>query len=204
MICKICKKEYARTYCDYCSRRKRWTPSKYMGQFTPRIKKALKNINIKINIEEIIQIRKGNSLYLTGEVGCGKSLLAACMMLESIKLTTIEQEGPMVNTHLFVTVPDLLNKIRQSFDEETPFDWITIYSEADFLVLDDLGAQKDTDWVVDNLYRLINYRYEYMKSTIFTSNLSLEELEHGLGERISSRINEMGPVFTMKGKDYRI
>lgn len=64
------------------------------------------------------------------------------------------------------------------------------YLQAHFLVLDDFITTRPTDWVLELLYHLINYRYEYCKTTIITSNYSLQELEEILQEqRIISRIS---------------
>ena len=59
---------------------------------------------------------------------------------------------------------------------------INKYSLVDWLVLDDLGIEKTSDWSFQTLYLIINQRYEKLKPVIFTSNLSLEELAGQLGD----------------------
>jgi len=64
------------------------------------------------------------------------------------------------------------------------------------LVLDDLGTCKLSEWMFEILYSLINYRYEYLKTTIITSNYSIEQLaELWNDDRITSRIVRSGEVF---------
>lgn len=116
------------------------------------------------------------------------------------------------NRRLFcqwITVPDLLLEIRGSFNSADPqnsekgivnefSDWKKV------LVLDDLGAEKSTEWSMATLFTIINRRYENIAPTIITSNLSLDELSRHIGDRITSRIVGMCRVIEFKGKDRRI
>ena len=72
------------------------------------------------------------------------------------------------------------------------------------LLLDDLGAEKQTDWVLEILYRLINYRYEQMLPTFFSSNYSLQELSEKIGDRVVSRIVEKCDIVKIEGEDRRL
>ena len=78
------------------------------------------------------------------------------------------------------------------------------FNPRGILVLDDAGAEKATDWTIENLYYLINDRYEKNLITIVTSNFSLKELAERIGDRIPSRIAEMCNVIKLSGKDKRI
>jgi len=74
------------------------------------------------------------------------------------------------------------------------------------LVLDDLGAEKVSDFVLQTLYDLLDRRYGECLETIITSNLSLDQLtvHYGShGDRLASRIAGMGPALVLKGKDRR-
>jgi len=134
--------------------------------------------------------RLGN-YYIQGPVGSGKTLLAACMLLEAKRHRFLEAtSGDM----LFITVPEFLNMIKATYDdpEENEQAVLNKFSEADFLVLDDFGAERTTDWAMSMLYLLINRRYEEMRTTVFTSNIDLQELAEKLGdERIPARIERM-------------
>jgi DNA replication protein DnaC len=71
------------------------------------------------------------------------------------------------------------------------------------LILDDLGAEKASEWVAETLYILIDDRYGNMKPTVFTSNYSPSELAERLGDRIVSRIMEMCRIIEIKTSDKR-
>ena len=70
--------------------------------------------------------------------------------------------------------------------------------------MDDLGAEKPSDWVSEQLYMIINSRYEDMLPTIITTNCNTKELIERLGERTVSRIIEMTEPVTIKASDYRL
>jgi len=82
--------------------------------------------------------------------------------------------------------------------------------EADVLVLDELGANKPTDWVKDTMSHIINCRYNDRKLTIFTSNYldnparqGEESLTDRIGVRLRSRLYEMCKVIEIQGEDFR-
>ena len=200
--CTECQNNYTRSYCDFCRRAKKWDPSKYKIELSPRIQKDLKEIEIEVNPNELIFLRTGGSLFLTGATGSGKTLYSINVLLASLRLTFIKQFGPRV--HKFITVTNLLEEIKKSFDEDSETDPIGFYSEVDFLVLDDLGVEKITDWSLEKLYQIINHRYEFLKPTVFTSNLDLKELSDKLGDRIPSRINQISMIKKFKETDYRL
>lgn len=200
--CKECGNEYSRSYCDFCRRGKKWDPTKYKIKLSPRIQKDLKHIEIEVEPNELIFLRSGGGLFLTGAIGCGKTLYAINVLLASLRLTFIKQQGPRV--HKFITVSDLLEEIRKSFDGESEKDPVGFYSEVDFLILDDLGMEKITEWSLEKLFQIINYRYEFLKPTVITSNLSLQQLSAKIGDRIPSRITQMSMTKKFKEIDYRL
>ena len=88
-------------------------------------------------------------------------------------------------------------------------------TDAPFLVLDDLGAEHVTDWVAEQLFRMINHRWMYRDElvTIVTSNLKPDALIRRIasktgssadGQRIVSRICEMCRLIEVQGDDYRM
>lgn len=123
------------------------------------------------------------SLLLWGRVRTGKTGLSASIAHERIL------RGDDV---LFVTVPDLLEQFRRSFDHEegelSTGELTDLVKQATLVVLDDIGAEKVSEWVADVLYRLINHRQSNHLRTVYTSNRSLAELEARLGDRIAWRI----------------
>jgi DNA replication protein DnaC len=71
------------------------------------------------------------------------------------------------------------------------------------LVLDDLGSERVTDWVREQIFLIINSRYEEMLPTVVTTNDTLEELEKHVGQRIISRLMETCQGLILDGEDFR-
>ncbi len=91
----------------------------------------------------------------------------------------------------FATSLDILDEIRSTYDkhnEDTESKLLEDLSRADFLVIDDFGTERVTDWSGEKFYQIINGRYINKKVTIYTSNHDLRTLKYD--ERIISRINE--------------
>ena len=109
----------------------------------------------------------------------------------------------------FVYVPKLLLKIRQAFrdDHQGPDELVLISRYAEelpYLVLDDIGVEKMTDWARQTLDVIFYERDAHNLATIITSNLSPDEIEKKIDARISSRIAGMGKIVPLIGPDYRI
>jgi DNA replication protein DnaC len=134
----------------------------------------------------------GKGIFFFGPAGTGKTHLAVL----------IAQESENVK---FVKIPKLLLSLKANFDGKgyENEQIIERLSKIPVLILDDLGAEKATEWVAETLYILIDERYGNMKPTIITSNYSLSELSERLGDRIVSRIMEMCRVIEIKTSDKR-
>ena len=93
------------------------------------------------------------------------------------------------------SLPKLLARIRQTYDAEPGGDSYTTFFErltsVDLLHIDDLGAEKRSDWVLEQLYALVNERYEDQRSMLITTNLEHEELEEQIGPRTVSRLTQI-------------
>jgi DNA replication protein DnaC len=139
---------------------------------------------------------EGRSVWIEGDVGTGKTALA--MMVSRAALEA-------AHTVAIYSLPRLLNLIRESIEGEGGVaGFLDLLSSVDLLHLDDVGAQMRTDWTVEQLYSLINARYEDKRSIVFTTNLSPDELAEQLGERIFSRLVEMcGDPLPLHGEDRR-
>ena len=97
---------------------------------------------------------------------------------------------------IFITVPDLLMKIRSTYsnNEFTEEKLMNGLMDCQLLVLDDVGSEshKNTsDWATEKLFQIINNRYNDLKATIFTTNCNLQELNNKLTGKTFSRIAEM-------------
>jgi DNA replication protein DnaC len=139
----------------------------------------------------------GRGLYFCGDVGTGKTHLAVAVMNELIQTKRVPS--------LFVTVPELLDNLRGAYNDpgHNLDEWMAAVKNADFLVLDDLGSERPTEWVQERIFVIVNHRYREALPTIFTSNTEPEDLPAQLGERTASRIIAMCEGVKLRGADYR-
>jgi DNA replication protein DnaC len=167
-----------------------------LQKLPPRIQREIKTI-------ESPTIKEVKSTYLFGKVGTGKTIYAVFMMLHYLKQSYLERK---TSSAIFITTPELLFEIKRSYSQNsiTEEEIVDKYSKIPLLVLDDFGVERTTDWSFQLLYIIINRRYENDKLTIFTSNLSLDQLSEKLqDDRIPSRIQQMCEVVSSGDKNYR-
>jgi len=149
-------------------------------------------------IDSGIEPRHGFLLH--GPPGTGKTLLA-CIMLNELLLHRTRPGR-------FLAVSRFLQRLRDTFSEESQDygqTWPVIEEMATvpYLVLDDLGTQRNTEWEKEQLYNLIDARYSEERLTIVTTNYPLEEIKEIAEGRIYSRLMEMCKRVEMGGDDYR-
>ena len=89
-------------------------------------------------------------------------------------------------------------------DGDTAGKLVQAAETAPLLVLDDLGAEKPTEWVQEQLFIIINKRYEEMLPTLITTNCNMAELIDRIGRRTADRILEMTTPINIKAADYRM
>jgi len=133
-------------------------------------------------------------LLLQGGFGCGKTHLAAAIANHVV--------GMGVPT-LFLTVPDLLDTLRFSYDsEDTPFEQrFEEIRNAPLLVLDDFGTQNATAWAQEKLFQIVNYRYINKLPLVVTTNLDLDEIEARIRSRLADP--ELVSAVRIAAPDYR-
>jgi DNA replication protein DnaC len=138
----------------------------------------------------------GRGLWIQGDVGTGKTTLA--MLISKAALDA----GRSVAIY---SLPRLLNLLRESMDSEGgKLDFIDRLTAVDLLHIDDLGAEHQTDWVLEQLYSIVNARYEAERSIVATTNLMPDELSERLGARTVSRLVEIcGDIIPLYGTDKR-
>lgn len=145
------------------------------------------------NFEELGQ----ESIMLWGDPGNGKTMLAACIHNE---LTT---KGKVV---VFVSMPDLLSKIKSTFNQdnrESEEQILKALITCDLLIIDDLGAEKTTDWVQEKVFEIVDGRYRRQKPILSTSNLEPKELVHKIGKRSYDRLIELSQPIENTATSYR-
>jgi len=144
-------------------------------------------------------------LLFFGANGVGKTHLAVGILKEVIR--TKGARGYFFETR------ELLRLVRDTYNrsvEETEMDVLNPVLHADLLVLDDLGAERTSEWVQETLGLVVNTRYNARRATVFTSNLkdSPDNTDplgfiFQLGARTRSRLREMCDWVEIKGADVR-
>lgn len=142
----------------------------------------------EISEDVLTWVNDGNNLYLYGNSGTGKTTLATLIARQYIRYAVADAGlEPIV---YFIRTFEFLDQIRSQFDHPTDdFEGtLDIVKNVNLLIVDDLGAEKPSNWVSEKLLSIIDYRLGEMKSTIFTSNLDLSEMGKHLGDRIADRL----------------
>lgn len=149
--------------------------------------------------------QRGQGLIFTGSFGVGKTHLAAAIANYLI----VNKSIPVV----FGTVSALLGELKKAYESESiSADRIEKrLCTVELLIIDDLGKEKPTEWLVEKLYLIINSRYENYKPVVITTNLTLDEIEQRVniagsytGSAIVSRLVEMCKIVPMHGQDFRL
>ncbi|WP_051321689.1 ATP-binding protein [Chrysiogenes arsenatis] len=139
------------------------------------------------------------SLLLYGLPGTGKTHIVAGLLRRELENNRVDERRAM-----FVVVPDMLAEIREGIRDSTMERRIQRITSIPLLILDDLGAEKPSDFARETLYRIINHRYNNHLRTWITSNMALDKgLEAHLGLRLCSRLSEMCTVIFTGSKDWR-
>ena len=140
------------------------------------------------------------NLFITGKTGCGKTHLAVCLMKKFVV------DNGKAGTIL--PIPYFMDKLRESFDDkygDTDSGMIEKIIDYDAILLDDVGVGRNNDYVIENLYKIIDRCWlNEKRGLILTSNKTLEELSDQTDDRITSRIAGMCKVIKISGKDFRV
>jgi len=158
----------------------------------PQVKHYCRNISSMLD--------EGRGLWFMGEPGTGKTTLA---ML--VSKTAMESD----RTVAIYSLPRLLAFLRESYDDGARYslnELIDRLSAVDLLHIDDVGAEQTSAWVLEQLYTIINTRYEDGRAVVFTTNIvEPETLKQQIGERTVSRLHQMcGDALPLRGDDARV
>ena len=153
-------------------------------------------------IKEYDNTKNNKGLYLHGNFGCGKTFILACLFNE------MKSRG---YSSAIVYFPSLLRDIKGDFDSMA--DTLNYLDDVDLLLIDDIGAEKVTEWGRDEILgTILQYRMNNMKTTFFTSNFNISELEKHLSNngidsikanRIIERIKYLTIDMEMVSKNMR-
>lgn len=153
----------------------------------------------------ISHVENGEGLYIWSEnTGNGKTSWACKIM--SYYFRKIAFSSGLENEGLYIYLPTFLDNLRNSYSHpDSDFDEeLDMVKNCRLLIIDDIGAEKVTEWVRERLVSIINTRVSNGLCTIYTSNLSLRGLADKLGDdRISSRIRGSVKEIHLVGKDNR-
>lgn len=148
------------------------------------------------NIDRIIQQMRGAGLYFVSRTkGSGKTYLSTIVGNELSRI------GKRV---LWYSMPNLLQEIKNSYDRDSGVstaDVIDRVKKVPFLILDDIGVERQTAWVNETVFSILDFRMTLCKPTLFTSNDSPDELHYD--ERIIDRIRSMATIVPLPEENIR-
>jgi DNA replication protein DnaC len=183
-------------------------PARYRGVSfdRPPVSDMARDLERKMALSQVrdfandldVRLAEGRGLWIFGPTGTGKTTLA--MLISKAAL----EAGKTVAIY---SLPKLLARIRRTYDSEPGGDSYLSFFErltsVDLLHIDDLGAEKRSDWVLEQLYALVNERYEAQRSMLITTNLNHHDLEEQIGPRTVSRLFQICDEVEIRGDDRR-
>lgn len=172
-------------------------------KITNKNKKAYENAKKYAN--KLINGETDKGLFITGTYGVGKTYLASCIANETIKNK---------NTVVFGTLIQLLDYIKDTYKDSSVSDkeYLNLYSSVDLLIIDDLGKEKPTEWVLEKLFLIVNNRYNNYLPIVITTNYNRNQLRerlcvnknYSMVDSIISRLYEMCGGIEIKDEDHRM
>lgn len=192
--------EDLRTYPEYFANRTldRFALNIYsFGSAREKAEKAFRIVKRYIDgFDQIVSSFGGGGLYFySHERGSGKTYLS------TILGTELTRRGHHVRWY---SVTNLLHELKDSYDPESGTSSAAIVGtckDAEVLILDDIGVEKQSAWVNETMYTILDHRMTHCRPTIFTSNCRPHELAYD--ERVVDRMNRMTELIEMPEENVR-
>jgi len=149
---------------------------------------------------------KSTNLFFIGSPGLGKTFLSACIA------RVVAENGHSVVYNMATSIFaefEVVKFMRTQYSDESRSEVkrareeVKRYLECDLLIIDDLGTEMKTEFIIEALYEIINTRMVTGKKTLVNSNLTLSELRRRYSEQIMSRLEGEYQVLTFYGDDIR-
>lgn len=149
-------------------------------------------------------VSDGYNLYLHS-YGCGNGKTSWAIRMMASYFYKIWHKSNFGCQALFINVPRYLLALKENISGHSFYaDFVNAnVKEAELVVWDDIAAKVGSEFELNHLLSLINYRIDAGKSNIFTSNLGPKELKNAIGERLASRICNKSFDIELKGSDKR-
>lgn len=171
---------------------------RYINASTKNLDVKLRELLAKTWTPERATFSKG--LFIVGTTGVGKTYA-----LHAIRNKLIEDPNVMTsNVGDVENWIELLFELRDRISSGGVRPFVEHLMGKSFVFIDDIGAEKQTEWSQEMLYLIINKLYETNKPLFITTNLSLEEFTNKYGDRLVSRIAEMCEVKEVTGDNRRL
>jgi DNA replication protein DnaC len=133
-------------------------------------------------------------LSIFGPVGTGKTHLLHALARAAVT-------GPAPAECIVVTAPQMYASLRPG--AATPEVTLFQYQTTPLLVIDDIGANKASDWVEEKTHDILNDRYRRRLPVLFTTNLEVDDLKIAIGARMASRLRQRCLRVVLEGEDRR-
>lgn len=143
------------------------------------------------------RLDQGDGLWFFGDVGTGKTSLAMLVSKHALAAN---------RSVAIYSMPRLLAEIRDTYSDSTQRSYMELFEKlcsVDLLQIDDLGAESRSEWVLEQVYSIVNERWQNQRSMVVTTNLAKEQLDEQIGPRTVSRLTEMCELIPLMGSDLR-
>ncbi|MBR6408430.1 MAG: ATP-binding protein [Clostridia bacterium] len=190
----------------------------FFGRITPRAGQEKAYKAAVDFIQRYSKDRHTAGLMFCGSVGSGKTLLSAAVANAVIDMYPIEDDeaqrvgetaehAAYYTPVRFTSSVELLEQIRALFNknggEESSQVIINRLKKAPLLILDDLGAEKPSEWANERIFEIVDHRYNESLPVIVTTNATPGELKNQIGERSFDRLREMCELVPLAAKSQR-